>query len=96
VGNPLVNAYRDRFHRFIQADWRAALIVTLGFGARYIAQSNLHDQITGATASIGIQAAKRNGDSRRRGCRIRALVSTTLETILWNSRRPDHRQYCVP
>src|SRR5439155_9335149 len=86
VGNPFLNAHQYDFNGFIQADWKAARSVILGLGARYFAQSNLHDYNNLApTASIGIQAARRTVIRAGAGLSHQNFTFNNNETLLRNS-----------
>ena len=85
-GNPLLDAHQYDFNAFVQTDWRAAKNVNVGFGGRYIAQSNLPDYSNLApTLSVAVQAAKKT--VFRAGARLFYLGFdlTNTETILRNS-----------
>jgi Carboxypeptidase regulatory-like domain len=85
-GNPLLDSQQYEFNAFIQADWRAARNVSVGLGARYIAQSHLHDYNNVApTVSVAIQAARKT--VVRAGSRLsyQTFALSNTETILRNS-----------
>ena len=86
AGNPLLDSQQYDFNAFVQADWRAARNVSVGLGARYIAQSNLHDYNNLApTVSIAIQAAGKT--VIRAGSRLsyQSFSLNNTETILRNA-----------
>ena len=85
-GNPVLDSQQYDFNAFVQADWRAARNVSVGFGARYVAQSNLHDYDNVApTASVAVQAARKT--VFRAGSRFsyQTFPLTNTETVLRNS-----------
>jgi hypothetical protein len=85
-GNPVLDSQQYEFNAFVQADWRAARNVSVGLGARYIAQSNLHDYNNVApTVSVAVQAARKT--VFRAGSRLsyQTFALSNTETILRNS-----------
>jgi Carboxypeptidase regulatory-like domain len=85
-GNPVVDSQQYEFNAFVQADWRAARNVSVGLGARYVAQSNLHDYNNVApTVSVAVQAARKT--VFRAGSRLsyQTFALANTETILRNS-----------
>jgi hypothetical protein len=85
-GNPVLDSQQYEFNTFVQADWRAARNVSVGLGARYIAQSNLHDYNNVApTVSVAVQAARKT--VFRAGSRLsyQTFALSNTETILRNS-----------
>ena len=85
-GNPLLDSQQYDFNAFVQADWRAARNVSVGLGARYIAQSNLRDYNNVApTVSVAVQAARKT--VFRAGSRFsyQTFALANTETILRNS-----------
>jgi hypothetical protein len=85
-GNPVVDSRQYEFNAFVQADWRAARNVSVGLGARYVAQSNLHDYNNVApTVSVAVQAARKT--VFRAGSRLsyQTFALANTETILRNS-----------
>src|SRR6185436_14114619 len=85
-GNPVLDSQQYDFNAFVQADWRAARNVSVGLGARYVAQSNLHDYNNVApTASVAVQAARKT--VFRAGTRLsyQTFALANTETILRNS-----------
>jgi len=86
AGNPLLDSQQYDFNAFVQADWRAARYVSVGLGARYIAQSNLRDYNNVApTVSIAIQVARKM--VIRAGSRLsyQSFSLNNTETILRNA-----------
>ena len=61
-GNPLLDSQQYDVNAFAQLDWRAVKNVNVGIGARYIAQTNLHDHNNLApTVSIAIAGGEKDG-----------------------------------
>ena len=86
IGNPLLDSRQYDFNAFVQADWRAGRSLIIGLGARYVAQSNLHDyNNVGPTASVGLQVAEKT--VVRAGARLsyQSFSLNNTETILRNS-----------
>ncbi len=85
-GNLLLDSQQYDVNAFAQLDWRAVKNVNVGIGARYIAQTNLHDHNNLApTVSIALQAARKT--VFRAGTRLsyQGFDLNNTETILRNS-----------